>query len=155
MDTENLLNKLKIPFRRVDHQAVFTVEESNLYLTDNHPIKNLLLQDKSGQFILVIMSGLKRLDLKELTNKIGSKKLQFAKPEDMKSLLGVAPGSVSLFGIINDKNNQVKIVIENDVTKLKEVSFHPNDNTATVFFDPIYLNLIAQELKHEIVLVKL
>ena len=153
MDTENLLNKLKIPFRRIDHSAVFTVEESNLVLTDENPIKNLLLQDKSGQFFLVIMSGLKRLDLKELSSKIGSSKLQFAKPDDMMSVIGVTPGSVSLFGIINDKQNKVRIVIENSITKLEEISFHPNDNTATIFFDPIYLNLIAQELKHEIVLI--
>lgn len=151
MDTENVLNKLEISFRRVNHPAVFTVEESNLYITDKHPIKNLFLQDKIGQHFLVIMSGLKRLDLKELANKIGSKKLQFAKPEDMRNLLGVTPGAVSLFGIINDKQNQVKIVVENDVTRIKEIGFHPNDNTATVFFDPRFLNKIAQELGHEIV----
>ncbi len=93
---------------------------------------------------------MKRLDLKELAVKIKSKKLRFASADNMMELLGVTPGSVSLFGIINDKNNKVKVFIESDVVKQDEISFHPNENTATVFFDPKHLDVIAQELGHEI-----
>lgn len=153
MDTENLLNKLQIPFRRIDHPPVFTVDDLNDHLIDHFPIKNLFLKDDTKQYYLIIMSGMKRLDLKELAVKINSKKLRFASADNMMELLGVTPGSVSLFGIMNDKNNKVKVFIESSITKQDEISFHPNENTATVFFDPKFLDTIAKELYHEVTVI--
>lgn len=151
MDTENLLNKLGIPYRRVDHPPVFTVDDLNDHLEGHYPIKNLFLKDDTKQYYLIMMSGMKRLDLKHVASVINSKKLRFASPENMMEILGVTPGSVSLFGLINDTQNKVKAFIESDLLKQDEISFHPNDNTATIFFDPKYINVIANELGCQII----
>ncbi|NTW62308.1 prolyl-tRNA synthetase associated domain-containing protein [Candidatus Saccharibacteria bacterium] len=153
MEIEKVLEKLGVKYRLVKHKAVFTVGETDDALGDHYAIKNLFLKDKSGQYYLTIMSGHKRLDIKSLAEQVGSGKLCFAKADDLMEVLGVTPGSVSLFGIVNDKNHQVQVVVEKDLMALDEVSFHPNDNTATIFFKPENLHKIASEFNHDIKLV--
>lgn len=147
------LEGIEIPYRWVDHPAVFTVEDAEKHVEDKHPIKNLFIKNKSGQYYLVIMSGVKRLDTKLLAQKLNSQKLSFASPERLKELLNLTPGSVSLFGLMNDSENKVQLVIERDLLNADELGFHPNDNTATVFVNTKDLNKIVEKLKHSIILI--
>lgn len=155
LQVKKFLNKLKIPYRWTEHAAVFTVEESLELIEDKEPVKSLFLKGKDGQFFLVIISGAKRLNTKDLAGKLGSKKLSFAKSEDLKKFLGVEPGSASLFGLIYDPENRVKLVIETRLLSVKELGFHPNDNTATVYIKPSDLKKIAQNLDHDINFIEL
>jgi Ala-tRNA(Pro) deacylase len=155
LEVKSLLKDLGIPYRWVDHHAVYTVEESLKQIEDKEPIKNLLLQDKSGRYFLVIMSGEKRLDMKNLATKLNSRKLQFANAERLKDCLGVEPGAVSLFGLMNDEESKVTLVIEGRLLSVDELGFHPNDNTATLFIDPRHFKTIAMKLGHEMIVVDL
>lgn len=156
---KNLLENLNIQHRWVEHKAIHTVEDSLEIINSigcKTPIKNLLLQDTSSkQFFLVIMSGEKRLNMKELAGKLNIKKFQFAKSPQLKELMGVEPGSVSLFGLIYDTNNKVKLVIEKQLLDEEELGFPPNDNTATVFISPNEIQKIIDHLDRSVLPIDL
>lgn len=129
-----LLQELEIPYKAIEHPAVFTVEESLQVVAEKRPVKNLLLQEKNdGRKILVIMDGNTRLDPKGIAQKLDAKKLSFAKPEVLLQTLGVTPGSVSLFSLVLDSAKNVEVVVDETLLAEKEIGFHPNDNTATIF----------------------
>jgi Ala-tRNA(Pro) deacylase len=143
---EQFLNKIGVKFRLVQHAAVFTVGDLVDELKDERPVKNLLLRDAKKRMFLVVAYGDKKIDLRELATTLGSARLSFASPERLKEFLGVAPGSVSIFGLLNDKTESVRLVLDEDLFKGGEVGFHPNDNTKTVFVDSSAVAKIAKAL---------
>ena len=129
------LDALGIASTRHDHPPVATVEEAVRHWADipaTH-CKNLFLRNQKGdRHYLVIVEHAKRVDLRRLAEQIGDGKLSFASPERLKTYLGLTPGSVSPFGLINDSSRAVRVVIEGDLKAATRLSFHPNINTVTL-----------------------
>ena len=95
--------------------------------------KNLFLRNQKGtRHYLVIVHYQKRADLRTVAEQIGDGKLSFASPERLLAHLGVTPGSVSPFGLINDADHAVRVVIDQELRSADRISFHPNINTATI-----------------------
>lgn len=141
------LKSLNIEFELIEHEAVYTVEEAMHALPGRTEIKNLFMQDDKGKRqYLVIMPGLKRLDLKKLAVDLGEKKVRFCSPEKVEHMLGVRPGSVSIFCCLNPNSEHVKVVFDQDLLKEKELGFHPIVNTATVFIAPEKIHEILDNL---------
>lgn len=117
-----------------DHPAVFTVAESHAIkaaLPGGHT-KNLFIKDKKGRIFLVTAEGDAAIDLKAISEKIGaSGRVTFCKPEPMMELLGVTPGSVTPFGIVNDVERVVTVVVDAPMLEHEILNFHPLENTAT------------------------
>ena len=131
------LQERNIPYRLEEHEAVFTVAESSMKLPEKVPVKTLLLTDeKREQVWMVAMRGLNRLDMKRLARELGVKKLQFVKPEQVEALVGVRPGSVSIFGLLHPGAKKLQVLFDETLMQEPELGFHPNDNTATVFLSP-------------------
>jgi Ala-tRNA(Pro) deacylase len=131
----DVLAELGIPFERHEHPPVFTVEEANQHWAgiDAAHCKNLFLRNKKGTIhYLVILKHLKEVDLKRLVGRLGDDRLSFASPERLMAHLGLSPGSVSPFGLINDGTHQVRVVIDADLRTADRIAFHPNVNTATI-----------------------
>lgn len=130
-----ILRELDISYTKHEHPPVYTVEEAEQHwenITGAH-CKNLFLRNKKGKnHYLVIAKSEKRVDLKALTSRLGEDRLSFASPERMMRYLGLEPGAVSPFGLINDRENAVVVVIDQDLKEASHVNFHPNINTATV-----------------------
>ncbi len=144
-----LLGSLGIPYRWVDHTAVFTVAEAGKVIEGKRPIKNLLLQEKgNGRKILIIIDGNKRLDAKRIAQELSSKKLRFATPAVLEQTLGVTPGAVSVFGLLHPGSEGVKVVIDQSLLNEPELGFHPNDNTATIFLPSFSLEKILKAIGH-------
>lgn len=131
----NILKELDISYTKHEHPPVYTVEEAEQHwenITGAH-CKNLFLRNKKGKnHYLVIAKSEKRVNLKALTSRLGEDRLSFASPERMLRYLGLEPGAVSPFGLINDRENAVVVVIDRDLKEASHVNFHPNVNTATV-----------------------
>ena len=129
------LDALGIAYTRHDHPPVATVEEAVRHWADipaTH-CKNLFLRNQKGdRHYLVIVEHAKRVDLRRLAEQIGDGKLSFASPERLKTYLGLTPGSVSPFGLINDSSRGVRVVIDRDLKAATRLSFHPNINTVTL-----------------------
>lgn len=125
---------LAIPFDSYEHAAVFTVAESSA-LDASIPgahTKNLFLKDAGGAFWLVTVPAAARADLKALPAAIGCKRVSFAKADDMVSLLGISPGSVTPLAMINAAPGSVVVVIEAALVAAQRVNVHPLRNTATI-----------------------
>lgn len=128
-----LLARLGISTRTVEHHAVHTVAESSaieLALPGAHT-KNLFLKDEDGRLVLVVADSATRVDIKGLSKKLGTGRLSFGKPDLMMEVLGVTPGSVTAFAILNDTQQRVRIVLDNALTLHDSVNCHPMENTAT------------------------
>ena len=129
------LAALAIPYERHEHPAVATVEEAEKHWAgiDATHCKNLFLRNQKGtRHYLVILIHSKKADLRAVANQIGDGKLSFASPERLMTYLGVTPGSVSPFGLINDLEHHVSVYLDRDLKSAARISFHPNINTATI-----------------------
>lgn len=131
----DILNLLNIKYIRYEHKPVYTVEEANeldILISGQH-CKNLFLRNRKGDVhYLVIIDDTKKVDLKSLSKQIGSSSLSFASEERLTKYLGLKPGAVTPFGIINDIERIVAVLIDKDLVKADIVNFHPNVNTATI-----------------------
>ncbi len=119
--------------RTAEHEAVFRVgegEEIKAALPGGHS-KNLFLKDAKGQLWLICALDVTRIDLKALPTAIGSARLSFGSPERLWNALGVRPGSVSLFALINDPTHAVRLVLDKALIETDPINFHPLVNTAT------------------------
>ena len=127
------LAALGIETETLEHEAVFTVEQSSKLertLPGGHT-KNLFLKDKKGALFLVVALGSAKIDLKTLHKELGSDRLSFGKPELLMEVLGVAPGSVTPFALINDTARRVTVVLDQDMMRHERLNYHPLENTAT------------------------
>ena len=116
-----------------EHVAVFSVTESQeikAAMPGGHT-KNLFLKDSKDQIWLISALAETQIDLKRLPATIGSGRLSFGKAELMQTILGVSPGSVTAFGLINDSRRQVRFVLDAALAMADPVNFHPMVNTAT------------------------
>jgi Ala-tRNA(Pro) deacylase len=132
-DLEAFLAEHGVEFVTHEHRAVFTVEESEdikASLPGGHT-KNLFLKDAKDQLWLISALGETQIDLKRLHPVIGSARLSFGKGELMEEVLGVTPGSVTAFALINDAAHKVRFVADAALMAADPVNFHPMTNTAT------------------------
>ena len=133
--TYDLLDGLGVAYERVDHEAAMTMEvcqeiDEVLQATI---CKNLFLCNRQETaFYLLMMPDDKPFRTKELSAQIGSARLSFAKPEYMEQFLDITPGSVSVMGLMNDKEKRVRLLIDEDVLNSEYVGCHPCINTSSI-----------------------
>jgi len=152
----SVLVNLGIVYREENHQAVFTVAESKKVLTEKVPIKCLLLQERKGDgLVLVVMAGDKRLQARQVSDALGLKKLEFAKPDILNRALGVTPGSVSLFSLLYEGSGEVSVVVDEELLQEAELGFHPNDNTSTIFIAGNQLIKFVEHTGHKFEIIEL
>jgi Ala-tRNA(Pro) deacylase len=132
------LEELQVNANTTTHPAVFTVEQARA-LRGNIPgghCKNLFLKDKKGQLWLLVCLEDASVDMKSLPSKIGAARISFGKPDLLMQVLGVEPGSVTPFALINDTDRQVNVVLDANMMACELVSYHPLTNTATTTLSP-------------------
>jgi Ala-tRNA(Pro) deacylase len=127
------LARLGILTETVEHEAVFTVEQSaklERLLPGGHT-KNLFLKDKKDRLFLVVALSTARIDLKGLHKLLHSDRLSFGRPELLLEVLGVPAGSVTPFALINDTVQRVTVILDADMMRHARLNYHPLENTAT------------------------
>lgn len=134
MNIYKFLEDNNIEYGKFEHPAVFTCEEAEKLCPTmpGESIKNLFIHDRNKEnYYLLVISKDKSVDLKKLPEVLDSSKLSFASAEDLNHYLGVAPGAVTLLGVCNDKDNAVRVVIDEELQG-KSLQCHPLVNTATL-----------------------
>lgn len=129
------LDALGIRYDRYEHPPVFTGEEAALHWAaiPGTQVKNLFLRNKKGdRHYLAILEIHKLADLKRLVKTVGDDRFSFASAERLMAHLGVTPGSVSPFALINDERRAVMVMVDEDLRHAERLIFHPNINTASV-----------------------
>jgi Ala-tRNA(Pro) deacylase len=130
-----MLDALGIRYERHEHPAVFNAEDASRHWVPigGTQCKNLFLRNKKGdRHYLVVLEISKRADLKDLVKLVGDDRLSFGSPERLMAELGLTPGSVSPFGLINDADGSVRVLVDADLKGAGRLIFHPNINTASV-----------------------
>lgn len=131
----DLLDSLGIEYFRTDHEHADTMEACNRIdaVLDVVICKNLFLCNRQKtDFYLLMMPGDKPFKTKELSSQINSARLSFASPDAMLEYLDIKPGAVSVMGLMNDKENHVKLLVDEDVLKDEYVGCHPCVNTSSL-----------------------
>lgn len=127
------LDRLGIVHQTLTHPATFTVEEGR-HLKASMPgghSKNLFMKDKDGVLVLISAWAESQLRLNQVHKLIGTRRLSFASAELMLDCLGVVPGSVTAFGLMNDTDGRVRFIVDSALMQFETVNFHPLVNTAT------------------------
>lgn len=129
------LENLEIHYTAHQHPPVYTVEEAEKYWKEieGAHTKNLFLRNNKGnRHFLVILEKSQAADLGLISEKLGAGKLSFASEKRLSKYLGLETGAVSPFGLINDDETQVEVVIDKNLKKTQQINFHPNHNAATL-----------------------
>lgn len=145
----NELNKLNILIDMVTHPPVYTAQEANKFIEGKIGIrtKSLFLTDnKKKHFYLVFMDDKKRLDMRLFAKVVNEKHVKFASENLLMDKLGLKPGFVSIFGLLNNKDKDVQVYFEKGVVGDNPLTFHPNDNTKTLFIKMEDLKKILMDL---------
>jgi len=127
------LAELQIATHTVEHEPLFTVAQSSKLereLPGAHT-KNLFLKAEGGELFLIVADSKTRVDLKALARTLGSGRLSFGKPELLMQALGVPPGSVTAFAVINDPDRRVRVIVDAELMRHEGINCHPLENTAT------------------------
>ena len=156
-DLFNVLSELDIKFTNYDHEPVFTVEESNALCADipGGHTKNLFLKDKKDNFFLVVLEEHADVDLKKIHTLIDARsRVSFGKAEKLMEFLGVVPGSVTAFSVMNDVENRVKMVIDAPLLEHEIINCHPLQNDATTSIGRDDLIRFAKHFDHDPLILK-
>jgi Ala-tRNA(Pro) deacylase len=130
-----LLRQLDISFEYHEHPPLNTIEDAKIHWKDYNSgrCKNIFFRNHKGdRHYLVILEHLQLLDIRDLEKRLKQGKLTFASDQRLYRYLGVKPGSVSPFGLINDKEKHVHLFIDENLKTFEHLAFHPNDNTASL-----------------------
>lgn len=155
----DFLDSLGVVYQRIDHEAAMTMEacEEIDRTLEATICKNLLLCNRQEtQFYLLMLPGDKVFKTKNLSAQIGSSRLSFAKAEYMEKYLDITPGSLSVLGLMNDKDRMVRLLIDEDVLTGEYIGCHPCINTSSLRLRTKDLvEKIIPAMGHEPTIVKL
>jgi Ala-tRNA(Pro) deacylase len=160
LDPQGLLARLAalgVEERTYPHDPVLTVAEARIataHVPGSH-CKNLFLEDRKGAAWLVVLPAEKALDLRVLAEALGTRRLSFASAGRLEEALGLTPGSVSPFGVANDRAGKVRVVLDRDLLARETLKFHPLVNTRTTVISPEGLLRFLEESGHPPLLVDL
>lgn len=157
--TYDLLDRLSVEYERIDHEPAMTMEDCKEVdqLLEAVICKNLFLCNRQKTaFYLLMIPDTKVFHTKDLSAQIGSARLSFAKPEYMEEFLDITPGSVSVMGLMNDKEHRVQLLIDEDVLDGEYIGCHPCINTSSIRFKvKDLIEKVIPAMGHDFVKVKL
>ena len=146
-ETYQFLNDHGVDYEITEHKAVFNMEELNAIELPypDWDAKNLFVRDdKKKNYYLITVKGDKRVDLKEFRKKHGLRVLSFASADDLMRFMGLAPGSVTPLGLLNDTEHHIHFYLDSEFVG-NRIGIHPNDNSATVWLYADDLVKLLQE----------
>jgi len=132
------LSALGIAYDLYHHEAVFTVAQSTALdaKIPGTPCRNLFLRDKKKKNFLVVLQHKTQIDIKKLPSVIGSDRLSFGSADRLWDYLGVRPGSVCPYALINDRHGDVTVILDHSMMATQKVNYHPLLNTMTISVTP-------------------
>lgn len=146
------LDNLDIPYKIVKHKPVFTTEEADKQIEGHEGVRTksmFLTNKKKTKFFIVIMDDSKRLDLKYFKELVDESRVKLASPESTEEVLGLTPGVVSVFGLIEENVGLIDVYYDKEMLEEDILTFHPNINDKTIFLKTEDLLRYVSELGYE------
>jgi Ala-tRNA(Pro) deacylase len=153
VDLYRFLADHHVEYERYDHPAVYTVADVKRLVPPLPAArtKNLFLRDHKGRrHFLVIVPADKRVNIKVLNTAIGSSRLSFGSANRLQKFLGVDPGSVTIFALVNDRDHKVEVIIDESLWEQKAFQFHPLVNTSTLVVSNDHLKRFLTLTGHDV-----
>ena len=152
------LNSMGIQFKIVEHEPAYTTEEADKYIEGHDGVRTktmFICNKKKTNYYMIIMDDSKRLDMNKFKEIVSEKQMKMASEESLKEKLGIKPGMVSPFGLLNNDEKDVKIYMDKEIIKEEIMTFHPNDNTKTLFITTKDLFKYIESIGYEINIIEL
>lgn len=152
------LNTLGIQFKIVEHEPAYTTEEADKYIEGHYGVRTktmFICNKKKTNYYMIIMDDSKRLDMNKFKEIVSEKQMKMASEEALNQKLGIKPGMVSPFGLLNNDEKDVKIYMDKEIIKEEIMTFHPNDNTKTLFITTKDLFKYFESIGYEINIIEL
>ena len=150
------LNSIGIQFKIVEHEPAYTTEEADKYIEGHDGVrtKTMFICNKK-KTNLIIMDDSKRLDMNKFKEIVFEKQMKMASEEALKEKLGIKPGMVSPFGLLNNDEKDVKIYMDKEIIIEEIMTFHPNDNTKKLFITTKDLFKYFENIGYELNIIEL
>ena len=152
------LNTLGIEFKIVEHEPAYTTEEADKYIEGHDGVRTktmFICNKKKINYYMIIRDDSKRLDINKFKEIVSEKQMKMASEEVLKEKLGIEPGMVSPFGLLNNDEKDVKIYMDKQIITEEIMTFHPNDNTKTLFITTKDLFKYFENIGYEINIIEL
>ena len=152
-----LLDRMRIEHSTIEHPPFFTVEEGRPW-HDKIPglhCKNLFIKDRKGGIWLIVMPAEKRADLGRLEKALGAPRFSFARPDVLQDVLALAPGAVTPFGLMNDEERRVTVVLDQEMLESEWLNVHPLHNAASTTLRSADLLRFVQTLGYRPIILRL
>ena len=152
------LNSIGIQFKIVEHEPAYTTEEADKYIEGHDGVRTktmFICNKKKINYYMIIMDDSKRLDMNKFKEIVSEKQMKMASEEALKEKLGIEPGMVSPFGLLNNDEKDVKIYMDKEIITEEIMTFHPNDNTKTLFITIKDLFKYIENIGYEINIIEL
>lgn len=155
----DFLNRLHLPFSRLDHAPVHTMEDCHAIDTamGTEMCKNLFLcNSQKTRFYLLLLPGEKSFRTKEISRQLGVSRLSFGDAEHMQEILHIAPGAVSPMGLLFESAREVTLLMDSDLKTMERLCCHPCVNTASISLDmQDFINVFVPATGHAITFVEI
>lgn len=154
----NALNKMNILYEVVEHPPALTTEEADSYIVGKEGVRTktlFLTNKKKTAYYLVIMDDAKRLDMEHLAAILNEKRISFGSTERLMKKMAISPGAVSIFGLLNNDEHDIKVYLDKEMLSERLMSFHPNDNTKTIFISTEDMYKFITTIGYEYTIVEL
>ena len=152
------LNALGIQFKIVEHEPAYTTEEADKYIEGHDGVRTktmFICNKKKTNYYMIMMDDSKRLDMNKFKEIVSEKQMKMASEEALKEKLGIEPGMVSPFGLLNDDEKDIKIYMDKEIITEEIMTFHPNDNTKTLFITTKDLFKYFENIGYELNIIEL
>lgn len=152
------LKSMGISYDIVEHPPALTTEEADSYIEGKEGVRTktlFLCNRKRTAFFLVIMDDRKQLDMKKLAKILGERSISFVSPDRLMEKMSLPAGVVSLFGLLNNEERDIKVYLDREMLSEKMMTFHPNDNSKTAFISTEDMYRFIEELGYEYHVVEL
>lgn len=157
-NVKEYLNSMGIQFKIVEHEPAYTTEEADKYIEGYDGVRTktmFICNKKKTNYYMIIMDDSKRLDMNKFKEIVSEKQMKMASEEALNQKLGIKPGMVSPFGLLNNDEKDVKIYMDKEIITEEIMTFHPNDNTKTLFITTNDLFKYLENIGYEINIIEL
>lgn len=155
---ENKLKELNIPFQLIEHEPALTTEQADRFIEGIEGVRTktmFLTNKKKTNFYLVIMDDSKRLDMNKLKDIFSEKQIKIASENSLFEKMSLPPGVVSPFGLLNNKERDIRVYLDKEIMSEDRMSFHPNTNEKTIFINTADLITYLKDLGYEVNIIEL
>lgn len=155
---EEKLKELGIEFEIVEHEPALTTEQADSFIEGIEGVRTktmFLTNKKKTDYYLLIMDDKKRLNMDLFGDIVQSKRIKMASPDSLNEKMTLPPGVVSPFGLLNNKEKDIKVYFDREIMSEKRMSFHPNTNEKTIFIDTTDLTKFIEEISYEVNIIDL